>query len=164
MKRFAIAILALCLSTTVHAEGVVISDAYIPIAPPAAKAHAAYMTIANEGTGTRKLISVTAKGYHMAHLHMTVKKDGVSSMASMHHMSIEPGQEIVLTPGKMHIMLMKPMKSLKEGNKVKLMLNFANGETFPVIAVVKSRRVGHDDHDGQDDHNDHHGHDDHTGH
>lgn len=161
MIRFPIATLAFCLSTAVYAEGITISDAYIPIAPPAAKAHAAYMTIINDGKEARKLVSVTAEGYHMAHLHMTVENEGVSSMASMHHIRIEPGQEIVLTPGKMHIMLMKPMMSLEAGSKINLMLNFANGETLPVVALVKSKHDNHHDHDEHDDHKGHHDHDDH---
>ena len=148
MIRFPIATLAFCLSTAVYAEGITISDAYIPIAPPAAKGHAVYMTITNDKKEARKLVSVTAEGYHMAHLHMPVENDGVSvsSMASMHHISIEPGQEIGLTPGKMHIMLMKPMMSLEAGSKINLMLNFANGETLPVVALVKSKHGNHHDH------------------
>ena len=167
MKSLALSTLAFCLSTAAYAGELRVSDAYIPMAPPEAMAHAAYMTISNEGTIARKLTSVTAENYHMAHLHMTVEKDGISSMASLSHISLLPGQEIVLMPGKMHVMLMKPKMALKEKSKIYLTLNFANGEALTVEAIVKSGNDvdhGHHGHDKHHEHDAHHGHDDHADH
>ncbi len=142
MRRFFAAVFALSIPAAGFAEGLRVEDAYVPLAPRGAMVHAAYMTISNDGGETRSLIGVTAEGYHMAHLHMTLEQDGVASMAAMHQVSIEPGQVLSLTQGKMHVMLMKPVMPIEEGGEVALQLEFANGEKLPVTAVVKSFRHG----------------------
>lgn len=142
MKYLYSTLLALALPAIAAAEGIVVKDAYIPVAPPGSMVHAAYMTITNKGSEPRDLVSVTAEGYHMAHLHMTMEQDGVASMAPMHLVSIAPGQQMTFSPGAMHVMLMKPMQAFEEGSAVNLALSFANGEILPIVATVKRHDYG----------------------
>lgn len=120
-------------------EGIRVTDAFSPLAPPNAKVHAAYMSITNGGDEVRQLVGIRADGYGMVHLHHSMKLNGVSTMAPMHQVTIEPGQTISLEPGMMHVMLMHPKARVAMGDEIALMLEFANGESIPVIAIVASR-------------------------
>lgn len=134
MIRYAIA-LAL-LPTVVMAEGLSVDRPMVPMAPPGAMAHAAYFTLTNSGEEPRQLIGVTAEGYAMAHLHLSEIKNDVATMSSMDLVEIAPGQSVAFEQGGLHVMLMRPEAPLEDGAMVNLTLEFANGETLPVSAMV----------------------------
>ncbi|MDA9865232.1 copper chaperone PCu(A)C [bacterium] len=120
----------------VSAGDIAASDAYVPLAPKGAMAHAAYMKLTNSGTKTRSLIGLKAPAYAMVHLHQSNEQDGVATMTAMDQVDIKPGQTIVLEPGGLHVMLMKPSDPVGLGDTVDLTLEFANGETLGVAANV----------------------------
>ena len=119
-----------------------VSDAWIPTAPPSARAHAGYMTISNDSAVPVSIVGVTAEGYMLAHLHMTVETDGVSSMTPVHQIDIPAHQSATLAPGGMHIMLMRPQNPIKAGDMVTLTLELLGGEALVTDAIVKDRDVG----------------------
>lgn len=121
------------------AEGITVTEAFSPLAPPGAMAHAAYMTITNDGDKIRNLVGVAAADYHMVHLHQSTDQDGVATMAPLHQIAIEPGQSATLRPGQIHVMLMRPKKQFGTGDSISLTLEFADGETVSVDAVVMGR-------------------------
>lgn len=130
------------LATPAFAEGLVVENAMVPAAPPKAMAHAAYFELTNHGDAERSLIGVTAPGYGMAHIHRSTEKNGVSTMEPVHQIGIAPGQTVAFAHGGLHIMLMRPAVPAEPGNTVDLVLEFANGETVPVSAMVMKRRHG----------------------
>lgn len=115
---------------------ITITDAFVPLAPKGVMAHAAYMNVTNAGKVTRSMVGVTAPDYAMAHIHLSSEKDGVATMMSMEQLDIKPGQTVVLEPGGLHVMLMKPVAPLELGGTVTLEVQFANGETMAVSADV----------------------------
>lgn len=133
-------ILAACAAflcpTLAIAGDIIITDAFVPLAPKGVMAHAAYMEVTNTGETIRSMIGVKAPDYAMAHIHQSMEKDGVATMMSMHQLDIKPGQTVVLEPGGLHVMLMKPVAPLETGGSVALEVQFANGETIPVTATV----------------------------
>jgi copper(I)-binding protein len=143
MKRFA----ALCLALTpalAAADGLTVSGAMVPLAPPSAMAHAGYFTLENTGTTTRSLVGVTAAGYAMAHLHQSADAGGVATMSMVHQIDIAPGQSVAFAQGGLHVMLMRPKAPLALGGTVPFTLEFANGETVPVSAeVMKIKHSAH---------------------
>jgi len=134
-------VLAMCASIA-NADGMKVDDAYIPVAPPGAMSHAAYLTLENDGEVTRSLVSVSAVGYGMAHLHLSQETDGVATMSMVHQLDVAPGQSVILKPGSFHVMLMHPMGTPVVGDSVPLMLRFANGEEISVDAIIKEREFG----------------------
>lgn len=124
------------------ADGIKVENAYVPIAPPSAMSHAAYMTLENTGEVMRSLIGVSAKGYGMTHLHESKETDGVAVMSMLHQLDIASGQSVALKPGSFHVMLMRPKGPIALGDSVALTLSFANGEEIAVTATVKERDTG----------------------
>ena len=118
------------------AGDITIADAFVPLAPKGVMAHAAYLDVTNIGDTTRSIVGVSASNYAMAHIHQSLEKDGVATMMAMHQLDIKPGQTVVLEPGDLHIMLMKPATPLVLGATVAFDLHFANGETMSVSAEV----------------------------
>ncbi|WP_420326023.1 copper chaperone PCu(A)C [Mameliella sp.] len=142
MKRLAVLVLALMMPLPASAGDLVVSGAFVPMAPPGVMAHAAYFQLTNDGTETRRLIGVRAEGYAMAHLHRSDDMGDVATMSAVDAIDIGPGQSIVFAPGGLHVMLMHPAAMQAEGNTVLLTLSFANGDTLAVQAPVRRLRHG----------------------
>jgi len=143
--------LFLCLlPVSVFAGDITVEHPMVPLAPPGAKVHAAYMTITNGSDAPAQLIGIDAEGYAMAHLHRTVIENDVASMSAVELLEIAPGQSITLEHGSFHIMMMQPDAALAEGGTVPITLKFADGAVLPVTA-----RVMKPHHNGQGSHGDH---------
>lgn len=125
------------------AADVTVENPVVPLAPPAAMVHAAYFTLTNVSNETRQLIGVEADGYMMAHVHKTEVNDDIASMVSVEVLELAPGQSIAFEQGGLHVMLMRPESPLEEGGTVDLTLQFANGDTLPVSAVVVPMKAMH---------------------
>lgn len=142
MMRYLLPIAFSLGATMTSAEEMKISGAYVPVAPPGAMAHAAYLTLENTGDVIHSLIGVSATGYAMTHLHESKETDGVAVMSMVHQLDIAPGQTVALKPGSLHIMLMRPSGKTAVGDKIPLTLSFANGAEISVEAIVKARDAG----------------------
>ncbi|MFT5624423.1 MAG: copper(I)-binding protein [Lentimonas sp.] len=141
IRAVAVAVILSC-ATSATAQGITISEANVPLAPPGARAHAAYLTLSNTGSENRSLIGVTAQGYGMAHLHQSTEQSGVAVMSTVHQLEIAAGQTVALTPGNLHIMLMQPASSQVVGASVPLTLHFANGKDITTQATITQRDGG----------------------
>ena len=124
------------------ADALTPSAPFIPAAPPAAMAHAAYMTLSNDGDAPVDLIGVKAAGYMMAHIHQTAETDGIATMSSVDLISVAPGQSIVFERGGLHIMLMKPMAPVGEGQTVSITLDYADGTAQTIDVPVVAHDYG----------------------
>lgn len=142
MKQTLLTCAFLAFACTAAAEGIKVENAYVPVAPPSAMSHAAYMTLENTGETMHSLIGVSAAGYGMTHLHESKETDGVAVMSMLNQLDIAPGQRVALKPGSFHVMLMRPEGSIALGDGVALTSNFANGEKIAVTATVKERDTG----------------------
>lgn len=134
--------IALTLPSLAFADGLQVLDAWVPVAPPGAKTHAAYVSLTNEGATDRALIGIAADGFGMAHLHENKMSDGVMSMAALAQIVIPAGETLRMEPGSIHIMLMMPKSPVKAGETVNLSLSFNDGEVLDVEALVKGRDEG----------------------
>ena len=141
MKRLLICALSVFPSFAL-ADGLSVTNPMVPLAPPGAMAHVAYMSITNEGPSARQLIGVDADGYAMAHFHLSSEKDGIATMSPVALVEIAPGQSVEFQAGGLHIMLMRPDGPRVEGDTVEISLTFSNGETETVTAIVKELQYG----------------------
>lgn len=136
------AFLALALSApAASAESVEIADAFVPLPPPGAHAHAAYFTLTNGTDDALVLLAAEAEGYAMAHLHETLEQDGIARMAMLAQVEVPPGGTLSFEPGGMHVMLMGPDQDLSAGETVTVHLVTASGNRVPVVAEVRDGRL-----------------------
>lgn len=142
MIRITLIAAILVMGTSLAAGEIRATGAFVPLPPPGARSHAAYMTLVNSSDVARHLIGVTADGYAMAHLHSSETRDGVATMVMVQQLEVAPGATVALVPGGLHIMLMGPAAPVKVGDCVALRLAFADGQTLAVTATVKARENG----------------------
>lgn len=141
--RLAPVLAMMLLPASVAAADLKVEKAMVPLAPPTAKVHAAFMMLKNEGTTPAQIIGVSADGYAMAHLHESTVKDGVASMKPVHMIEVAPGQSVMLEHGGLHVMLMKPEAPAQEGDAVTFSLELADGTSVPVTAKVMKQMHSH---------------------
>lgn len=134
------------LATYAHAtKELLIHGAWIREAPPNAMALAGYLTIENSSGAERSLTVVTSPVFEWIELHRTVHDGDVAKMVPQDTIDIPPGGRVELKPGDYHLMLMKPSRTLREGDRVPISLKFKNGETqtinFPVKKQTLSEKI-----------------------
>lgn len=130
---------ALLFPLSAAAGDLMLVSAWVPVAPPGAMSHAAYVTLHNHGDTPRILIGASAEGYAMTHLHESKETDGVATMSMIHQIEIPAGGMLKMAPGGLHVMLMKPEAVTADGSIVDLIFTFANGDTMKIEAEVKPR-------------------------
>ena len=130
---------AVFLSLPVFAGEVTITDAWIAEAPPVSRVHAGYFRLHNGGDKAVTLKTVSSEMYDNIEMHLSIEKDGVSSMQWLQHIEIPAGEDIAFAPGGYHLMLFRPVKRLKQGDTVKLQFGFADGSRMQTTATVKKR-------------------------
>lgn len=133
-------LLMLLASTCAHAGGKLgVFDAWIRAAPPGATMMAGYATLKNSGDGPLTLLTVQSDAFRLTSLHETIVDRDVSKMREIHRLVVEPGEEVRLTPGGKHLMLMQPRHAITVGEKVQVVFLLADGtriETyFDVVAT-----------------------------
>lgn len=135
---FAAAAALLALSAApVFASPLTFDDVWIREAPPAADVQAAYMTIKNPSNMMLRIIGVSSEDFDSGELHHMATVDGKMTMRTMPNVDIAPTRTVSFAPGGDHIMLLKPHRKLKAGDKVKLHLKLSNGETIDIEAAVR---------------------------
>jgi len=132
-------ILALPASAAVGADTAcrpVIEQPWVRAAPPGAGTLAAYLVLRNPCADTFVVTDVESLDFGMPMIHRTEEVDGVSRMREAGELSLAPGAELRFEPGGLHLMLMRPLRPLKEGDSARIRLVLADGRRvfaeFPV--------------------------------
>ena len=146
MRRLALEILVaaaltigaiLALTPGVLANDVMVMGAFARAsAMPTAKAGAVYMSLANHGATTDRLLSITTDAAETAEVHESVVKDGIATMGAVASLEIPAGGTIELKPGGFHIMLSGLKAPLKKGGMIMLDLTFEHAGKVEVMANV----------------------------
>lgn len=128
---------------TAHAcDGLTARDGWMAPPPPGAPSHAGYLTLVNHGAAPQTLTGLTAPGYAGAMLHESVMEDGVMKMRHLMALEIPPGDEVVLAPHGLHLMLMGPNGPVAEGDSVSVDLSCAVGARLSVELAVRGAEFG----------------------
>ncbi len=114
-----------------------INEPWIREAPPTAKALAAFMIIENRSAQQRTLTGATCSAFEKVEIHRSFHQDGMMRMEQQPELIIAANDKKILAPGGYHLMLMHPKQTLKEGDQVDLILQFANGEELTLTTPVK---------------------------
>lgn len=117
------AALALLAGTPAQAcPGLVVEDAWIREAPPGAMMTAAYAKLRNDGRQALRIDGAFGADFASAELHRTVVENGLSRMVHGEPLELRPGAQAALEPGGWHLMLFRPSRPLKAGDRVPLAL------------------------------------------
>ena len=115
----------------------VVEQAWIRAAPPAATTLAGYAVVRNPCPSPFAVTGVASADFAMAMIHETIVEKGVSQMRHASSLPVPARGSLVFAPGGRHMMLMHPRRVLKEGDRVRLVLNLAGGGQIAVAAVVQ---------------------------
>ncbi len=127
------------ISLPAFAGEITVNNAWIAEAPPVSRVHAGYFTLHNGGSKPVTLKTVSSEMYGNIEMHLSIEKDGVSSMQWLQQIEIPAGEDFAFAPGGYHLMLFRPVKRLKQGDEVKLHFGFADGSRITTTATVKKR-------------------------
>lgn len=95
-------------------------------APPNARMLAAYATVSNNTSERLTLTGAYAPDFGMAEIHKTVEVDGMLRMREQKELPLAAGEVITMQPGGLHIMLMMPQRSFKEGDETRICLIYTD--------------------------------------
>jgi copper(I)-binding protein len=123
-------------------SGISADNAWVPLAPPGVKAHAAYLVLNNGGGTPRAVTGVDSPQYKSAALHVTQTKDGIAMMQHLAQVDLPPGASVAFKPHGLHVMLMGPKGAQSLGDKVDLIFTLDDGATLAVTADVRKRTSG----------------------
>lgn len=120
------------------ASPIAVSGPWARAGAPAARAGAAFMSIANNGTEPDRLVAAETPVADKAELHTHLMDNGVMRMRPVDAIEITPGEPAVLAPGGMHVMLIGLKQPLTEGSRFPITLRFAKAGTLTVEVPVQS--------------------------
>lgn len=100
---------------------------------------AAYMRIRNTTGTADRLVGVSSPAASRVELHRTtIGDDGLAMMGLAGPQELQPGQELVLEPGGLHVMLMGVKETLEEGAVVQVTLAFEVAGEVSLEVEVRS--------------------------
>ena len=137
-----------------------VSQAWARATPPKIKIGAAYVKIEGGHHGDR-LVGASSKIADRVEIHAHAMDGGKMSMTKIDDLDIPAGGTVKFEPGGYHLMLIDLRQQLKEGEQLKLVLEFANAGKVDVVArIVPAWSLGPDGKKGEDHsqhHSEHHG-------
>lgn len=135
-------VLALVLSACGGSGATEITDAWAGSTPPGAETAAIYLSVAN-GTGSDdRLVGFASDRCEAAELHATsIDDQNVMRMrpATPEALTVPAGGELVMVPGTMHVMCIRPDADFVEGETVAFTLSLESGTTLDGVASIENR-------------------------
>jgi hypothetical protein len=121
--------------------GVSVSEAWIRWLPGGLPA-GGYLTLRNDGELACTLTSVSSPDYARASLHRSALQGSVSTMQPVQQIKVSAHQTLRFAPGGYHIMLEQPQRAIRPGDRISVVLHFADGALLPASFEVRRPDVG----------------------
>ncbi len=102
-----------------------------------AKNGVAFMTLANNGQATDRLVKLSTPVAMKASLHLSVMEGGLVHMRPVEAVEVTPGESTVLKPGGLHVMLMGLKAPLIEGETFTLTLTFEKAGSIEIEVTIQ---------------------------
>jgi copper(I)-binding protein len=120
-----------------QADRVTASDAWIRLLPAKLPA-SGYVTLHNTGPSAATLISAHSATYASVMLHQSsMGRGGMSNMSAVEQLVIPPQGKVTLAPAGYHLMLEQVSRLLTPGDRVDIILDFADGSHLLVHFLVR---------------------------
>ncbi len=114
-----------------------IENAWIPEAPPGTSVMAGYMTIKNNSNKSIDIISISSPSFKAVEMHLSKEVDGIAKMLPQKKLTIPASQQLILKSGSYHLMLIKPVSRLTDGQSATLNFSLSNKKTLDIKIPVK---------------------------
>lgn len=125
--------------TNATSEEIAISNARIRVPSNGMIVTAAYFNVKNNSNEELDLVSATSSFSPKIELHTHNKSDdGMMEMRQIEQVTIPKGQEIILNPGGLHLMVFDINKPIKEGDSIDFEAVFKNGKSIKFNATAVS--------------------------
>ncbi|MGB0683940.1 MAG: copper chaperone PCu(A)C [Magnetovibrionaceae bacterium] len=121
-----------------HGKKIEIEDAFARATPGSSRNGAAFMKLESETAD--RLLSGSSTVSEAVELHTHINDNGVFRMREVEAIELPAGEDVVLKPGGLHVMLMGLKAPLKEGESFELNLTFEKAGEMTVLVPV--RKVG----------------------
>lgn len=127
----------------------VVENAWIRTAPPAAPMRAGYATLRNAGDAPLQISGARSEAFADVSIHATQIENGVARMRELDGLNLAPGESATLEPGGKHLMLMQPRGEFGVGTKIVVTFEIENGSSTDAEFIVReSAAPAHDEHHG----------------
>ena len=122
-----------------EANVIQVKQAWARASAGAGKMGVVYLTIENRGRAPDSLIGVKTAAAAAASIHETVIEGDITRMRPVSSFALDPGNEVILEPGGLHIMLMGLGAPLEQGQSFYITLLFekspALGVEIPIASI-----------------------------
>ena len=137
-RHLAVLILALSpIAAAAEAAGVSVRDAWVRETPPGAAVMAGYMVLQNNTSRPQVLVAARSSGFETVMIHRTIAKGGMTGMEHAPQTELLPNASLLFAPRGYHLMLLKPKRTLRAGDRVDITLEFRGGLVLPVAFEVR---------------------------
>lgn len=119
------------------AKGVTVAHPWVRATPPGATVTAAYLEIKGAKGVSDRLKTASAPGIGRVELHATTFRQGIASMSAVDSIAVPAGQAVVLGPTGLHLMLLDVAQPLKEGEALKMTLDFEKAGPIEIEASIE---------------------------
>ena len=109
-----------------------VEGAWIRMPPAGLPMMAGYARISNPCRGPLAIVAAHSGAFADTSLHETRVEDGMSRMRATPALRLAPGGSAMLEPGGFHLMLMRPVKPLRAGDRVSIEFTLEDGRRFSV--------------------------------
>jgi copper(I)-binding protein len=135
-----IALLLLCVPMSACARDCApqVKDGWIRLMPGGMAMQAGFGRIDNRCATSATIVSASSAAYGSVELHESKIVDGINRMRAVPELRIVPDSAVVLKPGGLHLMMMQPKASLKEGSRVAIEFKLKDGRT--VLGEFEARK------------------------
>ncbi|TXH92966.1 MAG: copper chaperone PCu(A)C [Rheinheimera sp.] len=123
-------------SFNLWASQVEVNNATVREPLPGKSLSAGYFSLHNKGPAQIALVSVSSNNFGAVELHTHQMIDGMMQMTAVDRIVVEPGQQVHLQPGGLHLMLFRPVQKISLGQQVQLRLQWSDGTSQEVQASV----------------------------
>mgnify|MGYP003672557121 CR=1 FL=1 len=134
-----LALVILLLGAGVRADdSIAVSDAWMREMPPVVPNAALYMTVTNSGSQPRRVLALEADWARALEIHESRQVDGMWQMQPLEALDIGPGEQQLLAPGGVHIMVFGVHDMPRAGDRVSVRLLLDQGQTLEVEIEVRT--------------------------
>jgi len=98
---------------------------------------AGYLELTNAGADSVQLVAMQSAYFGSIELHESSEQSGVARMRRVDSLDIPAGRTVRLKPRGYHLMLFRPVGTLKPGDRVTVMLEFSDASHLAVKFLLR---------------------------
>ncbi|MDD2769417.1 MAG: copper chaperone PCu(A)C [Methylococcus sp.] len=119
-------------------DGLDIADAYVMESPPGAGVLAGFATLRNSGDLPITISRADSPDFSAVEFHALVRKDGLIRMVVEGSLTVPPHGALAIKSGERHMMLFKPARDFRAGDRVTIRLFCGTGTRELQMPVEKN--------------------------